>query len=410
MLSAVMEWLNYHHLLYFWVVAKEGSIVRASEELRLAHPTISGQIHRLEDVLGEKLFARRGRNLALTESGRVAFRYADEIFSLGREFVDTLKGRASGKPLRLVVGVADVLPPSLVRRFLEPAFRLGQPVQVICRADKSVQEFLAELALHSVDVVIADGPAGSGIPVRAFSHPLGDCGTTFFAAPKLAAKLRRKFPRSLDAAPFLLPGAPSTVRRALEHWFDAQDIRPRIVAELDDSALAKEFGEDGLGVFAAPTVIEAEVLRRYRVRVVGRSEAVRQQFYAISVERKIKHPAVVAICESARQDIFAESRPSRAPRARPGLAPSRPGSRRGQPPKNQGAIEPHVASDGRREQPAVRVPLVAVEHPRIDGRAADDVHRRDLSLAGDRPAQRQRVRGSGPVGPACAGRRRSGND
>ena len=196
-----MEWLNYHHLLYFWVVAKEGSIVRASEELRLAHPTISGQIHRLEEVLGEKLFARRGRNLVLTESGRVAFRYADEIFSLGREFVDTLKGRASGKPLRLVVGVADVLPPSLVRRFLEPAFRLGQPVQVICRADKSVQEFLAELALHSVDVVIADGPAGSGIPVRAFSHPLGECGTTFFAAPKLAAKLRRKFPRSLDAAP-----------------------------------------------------------------------------------------------------------------------------------------------------------------------------------------------------------------
>ena len=312
MLTPAMEWLNYHHLLYFWVVAKQGSIVRASEELRLAHPTISGQIHRLEDVLGEKLFARRGRNLVLTESGRVAFRYADEIFSLGREFVDTLKGRASGKPLRLVVGIADVLPPSLVRRFLEPAFRLGQPVQVICRADKSVQEFLAELALHSVDVVIADGPAGSGVPVRAFSHPLGECGTTFFAAPKLAAKLRRRFPRSLDAAPFLLPGAPSTVRRTLEHWCEAEGIRPRFVAELDDSALAKEFGEDGLGVFAAPTVIEAETLRRYQVRVVGRSEAVRQQFYAISVERKIKHPAVAAICEAARQDIFASSRASRA--------------------------------------------------------------------------------------------------
>jgi LysR family transcriptional activator of nhaA len=312
-----MEWLNYHHLLYFWVVAREGSIVRASEELRLAHPTISGQIHRLEDVLGEKLFARRGRNLVLTESGRVAFRYADEIFSLGREFVDTLKGRASGKPLRLVVGVADVLAPSLVRRFLEPAFRLGQPVQVICRADKSVQEFLAELALHSVDVVIADGPAGAGVPVRAFSHPLGECGTTFFAAPKLAAKIRRKFPRSLDKIPFLLPGAPSTVRRALEHWFDAQDIRPRVVAEMDDSALAKELGEDGLGAFAAPAVIEDEILRRYRVRVVGRSEAVRQQFYAISVERKIKHPAVVAICEAARQDIFSDrrARPHPTPRS-----------------------------------------------------------------------------------------------
>jgi len=300
-----MEWLNYHHLLYFWVVAKEGSIVRASKELRLAHPTISGQIHRLEEALGEKLFARRGRHLVLTESGRVAFRYADEIFSLGREFVDTLKGRASGRPLRLVVGVADVLPPSLVRRFLEPAFRLGQAVQVVCRADKSVEEFIAELALHRVDVVIADGPAGPGVPVRAFSHLLGECGTTFFAAEKLAASIHRKFPRSLAGAPFLLPGAPSAVRRALEQWFNAQDIQPRIVAEFDDSALAKDFGEDGMGVFAAPTVIEAEVRRHYRVRVVGRSDAVRQQFFAISVERKIKHPAVVAICEFARKDIFA---------------------------------------------------------------------------------------------------------
>ena len=299
-----MEWLNYHHLLYFWVVAKEGSIVRASEELRLAHPTISGQIHRLEENLGEKLFARRGRHLVLTEVGRVAFRYADEIFSLGRELIDTLKGRASGKPLRLTVGVADVLPPSLVRRFLEPAFRLGHAVQIVCRADKSVEEFIAELALHRVDVVIADGPAGPGIPIRAFSHLLGECGTTFFAAARLAASTRRKFPRSLDGTPFLLPGAPSAVRRALEQWFNAQDIHPRVVAEFDDSALAKDFGREGMGIFAAPTVIEAEVRQQYRVRVVGRSEAVRQQFYAISVERKIRHPAVAAVCEAARRDLF----------------------------------------------------------------------------------------------------------
>ena len=299
-----MEWLNYHHLLYFWVVAKQGSIVRASEELRLAHPTISGQIHRLEQNLGEKLFARRGRNLVLTEVGRVAFRYADEIFSLGREFVDTLKGRASGKPLRLTVGVADVLPPSLVRRFLEPAFRLGHPVQIVCRADKSVEEFIAELALHRVDVVIADGPAGSGIPIRAFSHLLGECGTTFFAAARLAGSTRRKFPRSLHGTPFLLPGAPSAVRRALEQWFDSHDIHPRIVGEFDDSALAKDFGREGMGVFAAPTVIEAEVRQQYRVGVVGRSEEVRQQFYAISVERKIRHPAVAAVCEAARKDLF----------------------------------------------------------------------------------------------------------
>ena len=299
-----MEWLNYHHLLYFWVVAKEGSIVRASEELHLAHPTISGQIHRLEDALGTKLFARQGRHLVLTEAGRVAFRYADEIFSLGREFVDTLKGRVTGRPLRLVVGVADVLAPSLVRRFLQPAFRLGHEVQVVCRADKSVDEFIAELALHRVDVVIADGPAGPGIAVRAFNHLLGECGTTFLAAAKLAASTRRRFPRSLDGAPFLLPGAPSAVRRTLEQWFDAQDVRPKIVAEFDDSALAKDFGQEGVGVFAVPSVIEAEVRRQYQVRVVGRAAAVRQQFYAISVERKIKHPAVAAVCETARKDIF----------------------------------------------------------------------------------------------------------
>ena len=299
-----MEWLNYHHLLYFWVVAKEGSIVRASKELRLAHPTISGQIHRLEENLGEKLFARRGRNLVLTEVGRVAFRYADEIFSLGRELIDTLKGRASGKPLRLIVGVADVLPPSLVRRFLDPAFRLGHAVQIVCRADKSVEEFIAELALHRVDVVIADGPAGPGIPIRAFSHLLGECGTTFFAAARLAASTRRKFPRSLDGTPFLLPGAPSAVRSALEQWFNSQDIHPRVVGEFDDSALAKDFGTEGMGIFAAPTVIEAEVRKQYRVRVVGRSDAVRQQFYAISVERKIRHPAVAAVCEAARKDLF----------------------------------------------------------------------------------------------------------
>jgi len=299
-----MEWLNYHHLLYFWSVAKHGSIVRASEELHLAHPTISGQIHRLEDVLGEKLFVRRGRNLALTEAGRVAFRYADEIFSLGREFVDTLKGRSTGRPLRLVVGVADVLAPSLVRRFLQPAFRLGQEVQVICRADKSVEEFIAELALHRVDVVIADGPAGPGVAVRAFNHLLGECGTTFLAAARLAASARRRFPRSLGGRRFLMTKAPSAVRRTLEQWFDAQGIRPKIVAEFDDSALAKDFAQEGIGVFAVPTVIEAEVRRQYRVRLVGRAPAVRQQFYAISVERKIKHPAVAAVCETARKDIF----------------------------------------------------------------------------------------------------------
>jgi len=209
-----MEWLNYHHLLYFWVVAKEGSIVRASEQLRLAHPTISGQIHRLEENLGEKLFARRGRNLVLTEVGRVAFRYADEIFSLGREFVDTLKGHASGKPLRLIVGIADVLPPSLVRRFLEPAFRLSHAVQIVCRSDKSVEEFIAELALHRVDVVIADGPAGPGIPIRRKARHLDPPQVSALPGWNSVSPSWRAFGRaSCVGAMVQLPGHPPQGRR-----------------------------------------------------------------------------------------------------------------------------------------------------------------------------------------------------
>lgn len=299
-----MDWLNYHHFLYFWVVAKEGTIVKASEKLRLAHPTISGQIHRLEKSLGEKLFARRGRRLVLTEAGQVAFRYAEEIFTLGREFVDALKGRATSKAVRLIVGTADVLPPSLIRRFLEPAFKLGKDIQIVCRADKTVDEFLAELALHRIDVVISDAPAGVDVAVRAFSHLLGECGTTFFAAPELAGKLRAKFPQSLDGAPFLMPGESSAVRRALEEWFNANSITPRVVAECDDSALIKDFGCSGLGVFSAPTVIDAEVKRLYRAVVIGRVPDIRQQFYAISAERKIKHPAVAAIRIAAQLAVF----------------------------------------------------------------------------------------------------------
>ena len=299
-----MDWLNYHHLLYFWVVAKEGSIVAAGKQLRLASPTISGQIRLLEQALGEKLFVHSGRKLVLTDEGRLVFRYADEIFSLGSELMDTIKGAAkSGRPLRLVVGVADGLPPSLTRRFLEPAFALPQPLRVICRSDKAVTELVGELALHTIDVVLSDGPAASS-PIRAFSHPLGECGTTFFAAPKIARALRRGFPRSLHDAPFLLPGARSAARRALEQWFAGQGLKPRVLAELDDGGLAKDFGRYGMGVFAAPDVIEAEVVHDYAVQIVGRAESARQQFYAISVERKIKHPAVAAIREAARQKIF----------------------------------------------------------------------------------------------------------
>lgn len=300
-----MEWLNYHHLQYFWVVARVGSIAAASKELRLAHPTISAQIHRLEEVLGVKLFARRGRNLVLTDAGRVAFRYADEIFSLGQEFVETVKGRAPGQQMRLVVGVSVVLAKSVVHRILEPAFRLPDQVRVICREDRSTEAFMGELAVHAVDVVLSDAPAGPGSPIRAFSHPLGECGSAFFAAPELARACRRGFPGSLDGVPFLLPASDSTFRRSLNQWFDANAIRPRVTAELDDAALTTVLGEAGLGIFAAPDVVEDEIRQRYKVQLLGHSKQLRHRFYAISVERKIRHPAVAAICEAARKHIFA---------------------------------------------------------------------------------------------------------
>jgi LysR family transcriptional activator of nhaA len=300
-----VEWLNYHHLLYFWVAAKSGSIVAATKELHLSHPTISGQIHRLEEVLGQKLFLRKGRSLVLTDAGRVAYGYAEEIFALGREFMDTVKGRPSEGTLRLVVGASDSLPKSIVNRMLEPAFKLDKCVRVVYREDRSIDSFLADLASYSIDVLLTNAPAATDLPVRTFSHLLGECGTAFLAAPALAKACRRRFPMSLDKAPILLPSTTSVLRHALDGWFDSIGIRPRVVAELDDSALTREWGETGLGVIPVPDVVVKDILRRWDLRVVGQAADLKQSFYAISVERKIRHPAVLAICETARKNIFA---------------------------------------------------------------------------------------------------------
>lgn len=298
-----MQWLNYHHLLYFWTVAREGSVVRAAETLSLTQPTISGQIRALEDALGEKLFERAGRRLVLTEVGRLVFRYADEIFTLGRELLDTLNDRPTGRPYRLVVGIADVMPKLIVRRLLEPALALPEGVQVICREDKS-DRLLAALSLHELDVVLADTPMGPGVSVRAFNHLLGESPVSILGTRALAQKLRRNFPRSLDQAPILLPTENNVMRRSLDQYFAANDVRPRIVGEIEDSALLKSFGEAGIGVFPAPAVIEQDVCRQFGVQVIGRLEGVRERFYAISVEKKLKHPAVVAISENARRQLF----------------------------------------------------------------------------------------------------------
>jgi LysR family transcriptional activator of nhaA len=253
--------------------------------------------------LGEKLFARAGRNLVLTEVGRVVFRYADEIFALGRELADTLKGRSPGRPVRFVVGVADVLPKLVAYRLLEPALKLAEPVRVVCREDKS-ERLLAALAVHELDLVLTDVPINPTVRIRGFNHLLGECGVTIFGSAQIAASYRRGFPRSLQGAPFLLPTDTTTLRRSLDQWFDTQEIHPSVVGEFDDSALLKVFGQTGAGLFASPSVIEAEVRRQYGVQIIGRLEEMRERFYAISIERKLKHPAVVAISEAARQKLF----------------------------------------------------------------------------------------------------------
>jgi LysR family transcriptional regulator, transcriptional activator of nhaA len=299
-----MDQLNYHHLRYFWAVAREGGLVAAGKVLRLSHPTLSAQIHALEGQLGEKLFTRIGRKLVLTDLGRTVYRYADEIFSLGRELVDAVQDRSSGQPLRLDVGVADVVPKLVVRRLLQPALDLPDPVRLVVR-EASQERLLADLSQHALDVVIADAPVPSGSSVRAFNHLLGETGISFLGTVDQVKARQRGFPASLEGAPMLLPLESLTLRRALNQWFERHHLRPRVVAEFEDSALLKVFGGDGLGIFAAPTVIEREVAAQHGVEVLGRTEEVRERFYAISVERRLKHPAVVAISDAARHRLFA---------------------------------------------------------------------------------------------------------
>ncbi len=292
--------LNYHHLRYFWAAAREGGITRAAERLHVSQPSLSAQIRRLEEFLGEKLFERSGRALVLTEAGRLAFRYADEVFGLGREMLDTLRDRPTGRPVRLTVGIANVVPKLIAYRLLEPALRLAEPVHLECLEDDP-ERLLADLAVHRLDVVLADAPAPPTVRVQAFSHVLGDSGTSIFGTKGLAEEHRRGFPRSLDGAPLLLPSANTILRRSLEQWFDRQGIRPRVVAEFEDAALLKAFGQAGRGLFPATTAIERDVRRQYGARLVGRLPEVRERFYAITVQRRIRHPAVVAISERAQE-------------------------------------------------------------------------------------------------------------
>jgi LysR family transcriptional activator of nhaA len=307
-----MDWLNYHHLLYFWTVARTGSVTRASEELRLAQPTISNQVRTLEASLGVKLLERQGRKLVLTDAGRTVLRYADDIFRTGQELQRAARGLPTGQRVRLVAGVVDVIPKRMAALLLQPAVDAHPDLVLVCR-EGPLAQLLAALAVHELDVVIADVPAPEEVKVKAFSHRLGDCGTTFLAARRYA-HLRKGFPASLNGAPMLLPAPGTALRRALDAWFGAGGIQPIVTGEFDDSALMKAFGARGLGVFAVPSPLEEEIRRGYDVRVIGRADDVREAFHAITVERRLRHPAVVAVAEAARHAIFgaAPPRPARA--------------------------------------------------------------------------------------------------
>lgn len=296
--------LNLKHLRYFWSVASHGSIARAAEALYLTPQTISGQLRDLEEQVGVKLFRRDGRNLVLTQTGRLVFSYADEMFRLGLELQDALTGRTPGAALTVKVGVAMVVPKLLACRMLEPVLKMADPVRLICH-EAPLEDLLADLSVHKLDVVLADSPVNPALNIRAYNHNLGESGISFFAVPEQAAALREDYPRGLDGVQMLMPSGGSNLRRNLEAWFDRHGIRPIVVAEFEDRALMKAFGERGSGIFTSPTAVEQDVLGKYGVEVVGRTEEITERFYAISAERRIKHPAVSAITEAARSELFA---------------------------------------------------------------------------------------------------------
>lgn len=295
--------LNLKHLRYFWAVASHGSIARASEALFVTPQTISGQLRDLEEQIGDKLFQREGRNLVLTDTGRLVFSYADEMFRLGVELQDVLAGKTPGASITLRVGVAMIVPKLLAYRVLEPILQMQESVRLICN-EAPLVDLLADLSVHKLDVVLADSPINPALNIRAYNHLLGESGVTFFSSSGQAESLRANFPESLDGADFLMPNSGSSHRRDLDLWMERQGFTPVVVAEFEDRALMKAFGEGGAGVFTSPTAVETDVLQKYGVEVIGRTDELTERYYLISAERRIKHPAVSAITEVARNTLF----------------------------------------------------------------------------------------------------------
>jgi LysR family transcriptional activator of nhaA len=298
-----MEWLNYHHLQYFWVTAREGGVARASEKLRLSQPTISAQIKRLEEVLDVKLFHRHGRSLVLTDVGRMVYQYADEIFNVGRELLDAIKTSQPGRALPLTVGVSNAVPKLVACRLLRPLMHAPSPVRLVCR-EENTEQLLTHLATHALDVVLADTPAPPHIRVKAFNHVLGESDTAFFAPAALAARLKRRFPHSLQDVRMVASTHNTALRHDLDAWLDACGVRPAIIGEFEDPALMKAFGAESGAVFPAPFAIAKDVCRVYDVALVGRTDAVKERYYAISTERRLTHPGVLAITSAARGSGF----------------------------------------------------------------------------------------------------------
>lgn len=298
-----MHWLNYHHLLYFWTVVREGSVSKAAVTLQLSQPTVSAQVRMLEHALGQQLFIKKGRTQLLSDVGRTVYRYADEIFGIGREMMETLEGRTAGRSMPLTVGIANAVPKLIAYRLLRPAIEQPDPVRLVCwEADP--EQLIGRLATSTIDVVIANVPAPAHLPIKVFNHLLGESDVAFFAATPVAKRLRRQFPASLHKAPMLMPTTNSPLRHALEGWFDRHAITPQIVGEFEDSALMKVFGQATGCVFPAPAAVADDVAQFFGGRMVGRAETVRERYYVISVERRLTHPGVVAMTDVARDEIF----------------------------------------------------------------------------------------------------------
>lgn len=286
-----MNKINYHHLLYFYTIAQEGSITKAAQKLHLTPQTISGQLSAFEHYLDIQLFNRRGKRLQLNETGQLVFSYAEDIFSLGNELQQLLKNNQTDKQVAVTVGVTDVIPKVLAFDLLTVLFNLKEDIKLICR-EGEFDILMKELALSKIDLILSDRPITPGTAIKAYTHLLGETGLTFYSDKRTAKQLSKNFPLSLDKAPFLISGDKSNQKINLMTWFEELRITPKIVAEFDDSALMKYFGQSGRGIFCTPSSIEEHIVKHYNVGVIGSTENVKERYYIISPERKIKHPGV----------------------------------------------------------------------------------------------------------------------